>query len=149
MPQQIHFMHALSVTARCAMRYREEQLKSEGLTGIQCNYLLCVVKTPGVSQDALCKQLYVNKSSVARQLATLEQGGYITKTADESDRRAVKVYPTKKAHDVLPKIKAVLKSWRELVFDDLNEDEAAQLSRLLERVMHNATQAVDAKQEGE
>ena len=49
------------------------------------------------SQEQLVKEIYVHKSSVARQLALLEQNGFITRSACPSDRRQLLVYPTEKA----------------------------------------------------
>ena len=130
------------------MRFREDRLKDEGLSGAQCHYLTSVCKTPGISQDALCKQLFVNKSSVARQLCALEQNGYVTRTADERDRRALNVYPTDKALAVLPKVRAVLKAWNELVLEGFTQEEIETLTALVERVRVRASATAERIQEG-
>lgn len=143
MPQTYSFAHSVNITARCAMRFREARLKDEGLGGAQCHYLLSVCRAPGISQDALCKQLFVNKSNVARQLSVLEQSGYITRAADEKDRRALNVYPTKKAFEVLPKVRAVLKEWNELVLEGFSPEEIELLTGLMERVRVKASKTAE------
>lgn len=146
--QTFSFSHSVNVIARCGMRFREDRLREEGLGGAQCHYLISICRTPGISQDALCKQLFVNKSSVARQLCTLEQNGYVTRTADEKDRRALNVFPTDKALRVLPKVRSVLRAWNALVLEGFTEDEIETLTALVERVRVRASATAERIQEG-
>lgn len=138
MPQEMSFMRSISVTARCAMRFREEKLKDEGISGVQCNYILFICRHPGVAQDELSQLLYVNKSSVARQLSSLEQNGLITRAPDEKDRRVLRVSPTDKALGLLPKVRAVLSEWNDLLTNGLTDEETALLTRLMARVRDKA-----------
>ena len=48
--------------------------------------------------------LNVNKSSVTRQLATLEEKGYVIRQASSSDKRILLVYPTDKANQLIDRI---------------------------------------------
>jgi len=52
------------------------------------------------SQAEMARQLNVNKSSVTRQLAVLEEKGYIRREPAAADKRILLVYPTQKALDV-------------------------------------------------
>ena len=96
------FMRCVSRTARCAALYRGEQLESIGLNGGQHTYILNICRNPGVSQEQLSRLLYINKSNVARQLANLEQNGFVTRIPDTVDRRVLRVFPTQKALDACP-----------------------------------------------
>lgn len=145
MPQEMSFMRSVSITARCAMRYREEKLKDAGISGVQFNYILYICHHPGVAQDELARLLYVNKSNVTRQLSSLEQGGYIRREQDEKDKRALLVYPTDKAEALLPRVRAVQTEWNGILTGDLTADEVECLTKLMSRVRQKATECIDGE----
>ena len=45
----------------------------------------------------MARELNVNKSSVTRQLAILEEKGYVERRGDPKDKRSLLIYPTEKA----------------------------------------------------
>ena len=132
------FMRCVSRTARCAALYRGEQLESIGLNGGQHTYILNICRNPGVSQEQLSRLLYINKSNVARQLANLEQNGFVTRVPDGEDRRILRVYPTQKALDACPVVQKVLADWQNYVMADFTPEEREQLTGLMQRVVERA-----------
>lgn len=70
---------------RCTNYFRTQKMADSGITGIQCTYLLCINRTPGISQEQLASQLYKDKSVIARHLASLESNGYIHRKPDSKD----------------------------------------------------------------
>lgn len=132
------FMRCVSRTARCASLYRGEKLEKIGLNGGQHTYILNICRNPGVSQEQLARLIYINKSNVARQLALLEQNGFVTRVPDETDRRVLRVYPTKKVLDACPVVQKVLADWQEYVMDGFTPGEREQLTSLMQRVMDRA-----------
>ncbi len=117
--------------SRCSNLYRNSRLESKGITGNQYGYIMQVCNHPGVSQDTIAKKMFINKSNVARQLATLEQNGFITRHTDEEDRRILKVYPTEKATAMYPEIKLVMDEWNEKILAGLTLDQRQSLKELL------------------
>ena len=67
--------------SRCGRLYREEKLSPMGLTARHGLYLREIGLNPGISQEQLAQRLSVNKSNVARQVAAMEEEGYIQRTA--------------------------------------------------------------------
>ena len=132
------FMRCVSRTARCAGLYRGEKLESIGLNGGQHTYILNICRNPGVSQEQLSRLLYINKSNVARQLANLEQNGFVTRVPDGEDRRILRVYPTQKALDACPVVQKVLADWQNYVMADFTPEEREQLTGLMQRVVERA-----------
>ncbi len=132
------FMRCVSRTARCAGLYRGEKLEKLGLNGCQHTYILTICRNPGVSQEQLSRMILINKSNVTRQLNSLEQNGFVTRTPDESDRRILRVYPTQKALDAFPVVRQVLRDWQEYVMDGFTPEEREELTRLMERVSDRA-----------
>lgn len=132
------FMRQISVTYRCAMRYRERELEDTGLAGCQTPYLLALYRHEGLTQEELARYLNVNKSSVARQLAALEEKGYIRREADPADRRSLLVYPTEKANELQDRMRRVLRDWSDYLTADFTAEERETLSRLMSRVTERA-----------
>lgn len=88
---------------------------------------------------AACRRIYINKSNVARQLAILEENGYVTRRPGEEDRRVMRVYPTEKAQAALPRIQEIMGNWEEAVAVGLTEAEREKLSALLEDMTRRAS----------
>ncbi len=136
-------MRHLTVIARCATQYRTEKLAPLGLKGNHGSYLLQICKDPGLTQDRLARRLYIDKSNVARQLAVLEEQGYVRREACPHDKRILRVYPTDKATEALPQIRQVLREWETLVTQDLGEEAREELTQILALVRNRAAQWVE------
>lgn len=144
----IPFMRQISVTYRCAILYREHELEGTGLTGYQTPYLLTLYREPGLTQEVLAKRLDVNKSTVTRQLALLEEKGYIYRMSDENDRRVLRVYPSEKALALQPRLMEVLSAWGDYLTGDLSDEERNTLIRLMRHVADRAEQYVASLEDG-
>ena len=131
-------MRQISITYRCAMRYRERELEDTGLAGCQTPYLMALYRHEGLTQEELARYLNVNKSSVTRQLASLEEKGYIRREPDPQDRRSLLVYPTEKANALQERMRRVLKDWSAYLTADFTDEERETLSRLMGRVADRA-----------
>ena len=132
------FMRQISITYRCAMRFRERELADTGLAGCQTPYLTALYRQPGISQEELARSLNVNKSSVARQLATLEEKGYVRREPSATDKRILLVYPTEQALALKSRLFACYGDWNSYLTQDFSEDEKAQLSQLMARIAARA-----------
>ena len=100
-------------------------------------------REPGTTQEAIARALCVNKSSVARQLASLEQSGFVERRPCPTDSRAMEVYPTQKAFDALPAVRAVLAEWNERITDGFSDEERALFAALAERAAANARAEIE------
>lgn len=132
------FMRQISITYRCAMRFRERELADTGLAGCQTPYLTTLYRQPGISQEEMARSLNVNKSSVARQLAALEEKGYIRREASATDKRILLVYPTEKALTLKARLFACYGDWNSYLTQDFTEEEKEQLSHLMVRIAARA-----------
>ena len=132
------FMRQISVTHRCAMRYREQELVQLGLSGSQIMLLTTLYFHPGISQEELARLLYVNKSNITRNLTGLEERGYIRRESDPEDRRSLLVYPTELALEQRETIRSAMRAWRDYLTQDFTEEEKETLSRLMIRIASRA-----------
>lgn len=139
------FMKQLGELWRCANLYRTAQYAALGIGSYQDSYLLHICREPGIPQDRLAEVIYVNKSNVARQLASLEEKGFITRTPDPQDRRSLLVYPTQKATDALPAIHKVHRAWNEMVLEGFGEEERRLVADFARRLSENAKHAISGE----
>jgi len=130
--------HYIMSIARCSNQFRTERLKEYGILGQHCAYILRVSRQPGLTQDAIAKELHVNKSTAARQLAALEEKGYVRRCPSPQDQRALQVFPTDKTEKVLPKVRAVLQEWNDYVTDGFTDAEKELYRELLMRAAERA-----------
>lgn len=132
------FTKSIAIIARCATLYRDNKLTDCGLNGVQAPYIPLIAQNPGITQDQIAQNLHVNRSNVTRQLALLEENGFITRKRSEVDRRAVEVYPTDKALEVLPYVRESFRNWREELTLNLTDRQIETLEELLDLVAQRA-----------
>ena len=124
--------------ARCGVQYRSDKLTPLGLKSCHASYLTEICENPGISQDKLARRICINKSNVARQVAVLEEEGFITRSPSEADKRVMELYPTQKTLDLMPQINSILMCWEDCITQDLTDGERALLSELLMKMKNRA-----------
>lgn len=131
-------MRYIDRITRLAYIYREDYLKEYGLSGIHHTYINWICRYPGITQEELAQAIFVNKSSVARQVAVLEKNDYVKRVESPDDKRKLLLYPTEKALEVQPVIKKMLNDWNAQLLADFAPDERKFLSEALAQVMDKA-----------
>ena len=131
--------------ARCGAQYKADRLVPMGLKGCHASYLTEICANPGISQDQLAKRICINKSNVARQAATLEEEGFVTRTPSATDKRIMELHPTQKTLDLLPEISSVLKEWENCITGDLTAEELDLMAALVAKMKSRATDYMDGR----
>ncbi len=132
-------MRQINIIGRSAGMYRTELLKDTDLNAGHTSYILSLCRhSEGISQEDLARHLCINRSNVTRQLAYLEEHGYIERRPCETDRRVMLVYPTDKAFDILPRVQRIVKEWNDYLTDGFSNDELNLLDRMIERLCKRA-----------
>lgn len=124
--------------SRCGVQYRADQLSPVGLKSCHASYLTEICANPGISQDKLARLICINKSNVARQVAVLEDEGFITRTPSAADKRVMELYPTEKTLALLPQLNSLLTCWEDCITRDLSEEEKDLLTSLLGKMKSRA-----------
>ena len=125
--------------SRCGVQYRSDNLAQFGLKSIHDNYLTEICANPGISQDRLARLICINKSNVARQVAVLEEDGFVRRVPSEADKRVMELYPTEKTLELLPRINDILMCWEQCITHDLSEEEKELITTLLSKMSKRAT----------
>lgn len=131
-------MRKINILSRSEGSYRTEKLNIPELKGWHHSYILAICNNPGLSQDELARHIAVNKSNVARNLAYLEDLGYVKRESSESDRRITKVFPTEKMLEVFPRVKEITLNWNNYLAKNLSEDEFNMFTNILEKLTQKA-----------
>ena len=131
--------------SRCGVQYRSDNLTQFGLKSIHASYLMEICANPGISQDRLARIICINKSNVARQVAVLEEDGFVRRVPSEADKRVMELYPTEKTLDLLPQISDILLRWEKCITQDLTEEEKETLSSLLRKMSNRASRYMEYK----
>jgi len=139
------FNSDLLAITRCARAFRSERMAKHGLKGFHTVYLSRICNNPGISQDQLAKNILVDKSTVTRQVAVLEESGFITRTPSARDKRVMQLYPTEKALALLPEIRKTVNEWDAIASGGLTEEELETLTELLYKVRLNAAKWMEEK----
>ena len=124
--------------ARCDTQYRSEKMAPFGLKSCHPSSLMHICANPGISQDRLAQLVFINKSNVARQVAFLEEEGYLRRESSQSDRRVVELYPTDKALELLPQVQQILTDWERCITEDVTEEEIQTVTRVLAKMKDKA-----------
>ena len=136
-------MHHITEIARCAALFRQEELTPLGLKSCHSSYLAAICTSPGITLDQLARRIFINKSNVARQLAILEEDGYVERRQAPDDKRAIQVFPTQKAHDAMPEIIRIFRVWESFVAQDLSEEERKSLAAMLEKMKSRSADGME------
>ena len=130
----------LKEISRFGRAYRDKALAPLGLCSRQGMYIREICACPGISQEQLTRIIRINKSNVARQVAAMEEEGYIQRQCCGKDKRVMRLYPTQKALDILPQIMEVMENWEASLLQGLTPEERDVLRGTLSRVLENARQ---------
>ncbi len=139
------FMKMLNNISRSQAVYRHGRIPAEDLQSSHYSFLLAICREPGRSQEDLARELCVNKSTVARNINYLEENGYVSRTP--LDKRQFSVFPTEKARDILPQIRAVSREWMALLSEGISQEELDTFDSVLMRMQDRARQIME-QQEG-
>ena len=92
----------------------------------------------GRSQDELSVLIKIDKATMARSLAKLEDKGYIIRKKDSGDNRIRRVYLTEKAKKFAPTFFAIFNAWTDTLVQNFTREEKKQLLIFLEKMGQNA-----------
>lgn len=132
-----HFEALMCILTASYQQLRRQQdfFAPYGITPPQYNTLRILRgQYPKVCNLNVVKERIVDKNSdVSRLIERLRIGGFVTRVPNEKDRRAVDILITEKGINLLKELDDKVDSvWH---LDTLSDEEAAQISALLEKIL--------------
>jgi len=114
----------------------EEVCRTEGITAAQYPVLWVTClhgDVAGVPMGSISDGLVTHASDVSRLVTRLEAAGLLERTRSESDRRVVRVRPTRRGRALFDRTTEQVKALHRRQFSDLGDDELKELHALLNR----------------
>lgn len=133
----------ISVIYRLSQIYFDEKLFSYNISCGQQFFLLRIYENPGISVMELSLLDCFDKGTTARAVKKLEEEGYIKREENINDKRANKLFLTKKAYAVIDFIKSMLVDWNNEITKDLTEQEKEIVNDIVEKMAKNAYLFID------
>ncbi|WP_137990136.1 MarR family winged helix-turn-helix transcriptional regulator [Streptomyces vilmorinianum] len=140
--------HGLSRVARLHRIAAGRLLKEVGLYPGQEFLMMCLWDCGPVRQSELIKSMGLDPSTVTKMLQRLEQSGYVRRSPDPADRRAVLVEATDGGGALRAGVADVWTGLEEHTLAGLTPAERAELTRLLGKVERNLCAEADGCPEG-
>ncbi|QYZ79768.1 MarR family transcriptional regulator [Methanofollis formosanus] len=116
----------------------DERMKRYGLSSGQLFTLIHLAHQQGITQETLARRFHVDKATVARAVRRLEDAGYISRTVDPEDRRAVRIFLTENGEKIVPEIVRIDHEWEKEVCADLTDEEQTMVRTLLRTIAQNS-----------
>lgn len=123
MKEYVDLARWFSILYRRSQQFVVEAGEELGLTYSEYVLLLRLYDHEGAMQDELAASLFLDKAVVTRTVNSLEKKGYLTREADEMDRRIRHVYLTDFARAQYPFLCNILQRWTEYLCKGLKKSE--------------------------
>ena len=130
----------IAAIGRYLRRQRNRYMAPLGLKGLHARLLLDILEHPGISQDGLAQKAGFDKSNIARQVAVLEEAGYVSRRPSANDKRVLELNPTKKTLALQPQLLSAMEQWEEKLLSGLSPEETQLLTRPLNKLCTAATE---------
>lgn len=128
----------LGALHRFARRYFAVEMERLDLPPVAFPLLMRLLHRDHVSQQDLVQDFLVDKGTVARTLANLEDAGLVTREVDGDDSRIKRVAVTEKARELGADLRAVARRWDGRLMEGFTDEEREQLLSYLARMTENA-----------
>jgi len=123
--------------SRYSHSYLKRELRTYKMGGQQYHILHELLRAGCLNQDTFYKKYNVDKTTITRTLAKLEENGYIKKEKDIDDKRAYSICLTEKGLDVCAHTKDKLEELNKILLTDFTDEEKKTLATLLGKAYKN------------
>ena len=110
----------------------EDKLANTSLNRGQYAYLLYLHDYEGANQYDISRDLFIDKTTVAKALKKLEETGHIQRRTDQRDKRRVNVFLTAKGKATFEEVKAASDDIQAIMSTNVHPDLVKELSTLLD-----------------
>ena len=121
----------VSLLHRKQTKYINDKLKEMNLSSGLYPLLIKAYKNNGISQEELANELYVNESTITRNLNKLENKGLVKKTPQ---KRKKIISVTDEGKKTAKKIMDIDKKWDSIIRKSLTDEEFQDFRKLLLKI---------------
>lgn len=120
--------------------YSRRLMEKYCLKGPDSMILSVLESRASISQDCLCTFLLLDKASMAKAAARLEENGYILRAVNDKDKREKLLELTSLGRDVCAALREAKGRWEKICLEGFTPDECALFQQLSERAACNAVE---------
>lgn len=135
-------MKSINAMHRAQAIYRTRMMGDE-LSAAHHTFIFAITANPGKTQDELSSLLCLNKSTVARVIAQLEERGLCKRVPNPKDKREQLVYPTDDMLALLPRVREVARAWADIISEGITDEELQVFASVISRMEINAKRALE------
>lgn len=132
-----NFASMVAQITRLMRRNFDETGRLVGLTRPQWRLLAIVARYPGIHQGGIADQLEVEPVSVGRMLDRMQDSGLVERKPDPADRRAWRLFLTRKGELLLEQMRPSAGATIELALSGLDDADRDKLTSMLSLVRGN------------
>jgi len=136
------FIFALHDVARLFKTYADQRVSALNMTRSQWAVLSRLERCEGVSQAELAQALDLAPISLARLIDKLSDQGLVERRADETDRRAYRLYLTPAVAPVLKRLSALSKDVMGVALAGVAPNDVADMTGRLSHIKANLKAAL-------
>lgn len=137
LPEDIPFGAVVSLVSRSKFVFLNNRLRPLGLSAGQFPVLMLLAREQNIIQDRLVRHYHLDKGTIARAVGKLENGGYLRRITDPGNRRAVRLFLTRKGEDAIPLLQAINREWEDIISSGIPENDLADLHAMMHRMAQN------------
>ena len=146
--REIPFGALVSITSRGRFVFLNDRLRPMGLSAGQFPVLMLLYKEQNIMQETLVRHYHLDKGTIARSVRKLEDAGYIRRIVDPGNRRAVRLFLTKKGENAAPLLQAIDREWEERICAGLPDKDRHTLRTLMRTVAENSHRSMQNAGDG-
>lgn len=121
-------------TGRAVKRALYVRIAQHNIRGGHWYCLRSLYQQDGITQRELSQRLGIKAASTVEMLRAMEAEDLVYRQRDVEDRRKIRVYLTKRAHELQPTLMGILTELRQLMVSNMTPSEEALLKLLLRQL---------------
>ncbi len=125
----------MGVVSRLAWEYAREKMDTDGLSNVQSKVCIAIYNDPGLSQDDVARVLGMDKSSIAKLIAKLMDGKYVTRQTNPQDRREYELYLDERGEKATLELVSYLNEFQERFITSIRPELLDELNEVLNSIL--------------
>lgn len=131
-------MKQLSAIAKYWCIYTHHHLQDTEITKTEHSVIMFLSLEDNVSQDTISEYLVLDKGTIAKTLAKLEEKGLVQRTVNQQNRRENIVSLTERGKKEVKTVQDIGKGWEYSLMEGIGEEEQAIFAKVLATMTENA-----------
>lgn len=123
--------------SRLRRRVVDRALKPLGVTRSQWWVLAFLSRSDGMSQVALADELDLGKVALGQLIDRLEKTGFVSRRADDGDRRIKRVFLTRRGQALIARIRESVTVTEKEILEQVDEPDLRATGRALRKMKEN------------